>query len=79
VGGGGGWLGVTCVTRTLDGVYMYARTYEDAYDHHVLPAPLHWEVGQGVDRSGEDKSALLSDFKQWVFRRRGSPAGGAGG
>jgi hypothetical protein len=29
---------VTCVTYTLDGVYMYARTYEEAYDHHLLPA-----------------------------------------
>jgi hypothetical protein len=26
------------VTYTLDGVYMYARTYEEAYDHHLLPA-----------------------------------------
>jgi hypothetical protein len=31
-------LTVTCVTHTLDGVYMYARTYEEAYDHHLLPA-----------------------------------------
>jgi hypothetical protein len=29
---------VTCVTRCLNGVYMYAQTLQNAYERDLLPA-----------------------------------------